>query len=440
MSPFIRSLFVAAAAFASAAQLQAQPVLVGRVTHPVTDAQANSGTRDPALSEDGRYLFFVSTANTLGPPANGSLNLYRYDLSGLTLPADSLILAMSQLGNGNSFAPSASADGNQVAFETLATNLGGTGSSFTDIYYSQAFSLPQNEVGFDTTLVSRGLGASAPNGSSRFPSIAGNGRFIVFYSDASNLVVNDNNNLPDIFLADVEALSNPPERISVDSAETPISGASFVPSNNAVSGDARYVVFAADAAIDGALPGNISDVFLRDRIAGTTTLLSRSGSGGPFNSSSDEAAISSNARFVVFRSFASNGPSPSGSRIWFVDRQANTIGSVPLPPATNFCEEPRVSDRADVIMQCSSSVVGVAMQAYLYRGSNGSLYRLSSTPANGNGNGSGGDFMDLSADGYYIAFDSAASDLVSGDTNSSTDSFLTIDDFILNHIFSDSFE
>lgn len=440
MSLSIRGLFVVAASFVGIAQLQAQPVLVGRVTNPVTDAEGNGGTRDPALSEDGRYLFFVSTSTTLGPPANGSLNLYRYDLSGLTHPADSLILAMSQLGNGNSFAPSASADGNQVAFESLASNFGGTGSNFNDIFYSQAFSLPQNEVGFDTFLVSRGIGGAAPNDQSRFPSIAGNGRFIVFYSDASNLIVGDSNNAPDIFLADVENLTNAPERISVDSAEAQIPGASFFTSNNAISADARYVVFASDAAIDGALPGNISDVFLRDRVAGTTTLLSRSGSGGPFNGSSDQAAISRDGRFVVFRSFASNGPSPSGSRIWFVDRQANTIGSVPLPPATIFCEEPRVSDRADVIMQCSSSVVGVSQQAYLYRGSNGSLYRLSSTPANGNGNGSSGNFMDLSADGYYIAFDSAASDLVGGDTNSSTDSFLTIDDVILNHIFSDSFE
>jgi Tol biopolymer transport system component len=438
MLRLLGKLLVAAALCAGFTSIQAQPVLVGRVTHPITDAQANSGTRDPALSEDGRYLFFVSTANTLGPPANGSLNLYRYDLSGIPHPADSLLLAMSVLGSGNSFAPSASSDGERFAFETLAGNLGGTQGSFTDIYFGQSFPLPQNEVGFELSLVTRGLGNTAANGEARTPSVSGNGRFIAYYSDSNNLVSGDSNNEPDIFLADAENLTAPPERISVDSGEVPFTGRSFFLSNNAVSFDARFVVFTARAP--AGVTTNISDIFLRDRIAGTTMLVSRLSNGTPFNGSSDQAAISSDARFVVFRSFASNGPSPSGSRIWFVDRLANTIGSVPLPPATSACEEPRVSNRADVIMQCSSSVVGVSMQAYLYRGSNGSIYRLSSTPGNGNGNGSGGDFMDISADGYFIAFDSAASDLVSGDTNSSTDSFLTIDDFILSHIFSDGFE
>lgn len=420
--------------------LLAQPVLIGRVTHPVTDAQANAGTRDPALSEDGRYLYFVSSSNTLGPPANGSLNLYRYDLSAATPAADSLILAMVGLGNGNSTAPSASFSGNEVVFESLATNLGGNHSNFADIYFSRAFALPQNQVGFDSFLVSVGLAGAAPNGASRYPSISGNGRFVTYHSDASNLVSGDTNNAPDIFVADLEALGAAPERISVDSAEAQINGFSMAASNNAISSDGRYVVFTANAGIDGANGGNTSNVFLRDRTLGTTTHVSRSVAGVAFNSTSDAISISSDARFIVFRSFASNGPGATGSRIWLRDRQANTITGVPLPPLTNFCEDPRVSNRADVIMQCSSSIVGVAQQAYLYRGTTGSIYRLSSTPGNANGNGSGGDFMDLSADGYYIVFDSAASDLVDADSNASTDSFLTIDDEILNHLFGDGFE
>ena len=438
MTSAIRYLLALAPLSVCAWQLHAQPVLVGRVTHPVTDAQANGDVRDPALSGDGRYLYFVSTANTLGPPANGGLNLYRYDLSATTPPANSLILAVSVLGNGNSFAPSVSGGGNSVAFESLATNFGGSDSGQADVFLGEAFTLPQNEVGFNTTLVSRGLGGAAPNSASQYPSISENGQFIAFLSYASNLVSGDTNNAPDVFLANVDALGAPPERISVDSNEVPISGYSFPLSNRALSSDGRFVVFNANAPIDGAT--SIGDIFLRDRSAGTTTLVSRLINGTPFNSSSDGASISADARFIVFRSFASNGPGASGSRIWLRDRTANTLSSVPLPPQVASCEEPRVSNRADVIMQCSSSIIGVGQQAYLYRGSTGFLYRLSSTPGNDNGNASSGTFMDLSSDGYYIAFDSAASDLVTGDSNSNTDAFLVIDDAILNALFSDGFE
>ncbi|HRG17362.1 MAG TPA: hypothetical protein PLB00_15295, partial [Pseudomonadota bacterium] len=55
----------------------ADPVLAGRILNPMTSAEPVAGTRDPAVSGDGRFIFFVSTSNNLGPMANGALNLYR---------------------------------------------------------------------------------------------------------------------------------------------------------------------------------------------------------------------------------------------------------------------------------------------------------------------------------------------------------------------------
>jgi Tol biopolymer transport system component len=431
------SMWIFAVLIAGAATAVAQPVLVGRVTHPVTDAQANGIVRDPALSGDARYLFFVSSATSLGASSNGAQNLYRYDLSGISHPADSLLLATPVLGS-NSFEPSASFDGERFAFETLSTNFGGPQGNFTDIYFGQSTTLPGDEVGFDVALVSRGLGNTMPNDESRTPSISGNGRFIAFHSASSNLVSGDANGAPDIFLADTENLAAAPERISVDSSEVPFSGPSFFLSNRAISHDGRFVVFTARAP--AGISGNISDVFLRDRGAGTTTLISRLPSGVVFNSSSDQAAISGNGRFIVFRSFASNGPGNTGSRLWINDRQTALLTGLPQPPTATTCEDPRVSDDADVIYRCNSAINGVFAQAYLYRAAIGDLYRLSSTPANGDGNGTSGNFMDMSANGDYIAFDSAASDLVTGDTNASTDVFLAVDDRILNHLFGDGFE
>jgi len=430
-------LLVTLTALVFAPSLFAQPVLIGRITNPLTDAQANGTVRDPALSGDGRYIYFVSDAGNLGPPNNGGLNLFRYDLSAATPPANTVVLAMTGLGNGNSFTPSASAGGNRVAFESLSSNFGG-GSPFTDVFVSEAFPLPQGEVGFDTFLVSRGLGGVAPNEQSRFASISADGRYIVFFSDASNLVVGDSNNAPDIFLADADNLAGATERISVDSNETPISGPSRALSNHAISSDGRYVVFAADAAIAGANPGNLEDVFLRDRSAGTTSLISQCNGGAAFVGSSDQAAISPNGRYVVFRSFANNCGAVSGSHVFMRDRQTNTLSSLPVPPQSTICEEPRVADDGALVMQCASTEVGVAQQAYLYRG--GFFYRLSTALVNPNGNNTSGSYLDLSSDGNSVVFDSTATDLVTGDTNAVSDVFLTVDFNVLNLLFADGFE
>ncbi|MBK7043536.1 MAG: hypothetical protein IPH50_07500 [Rhodanobacteraceae bacterium] len=418
----------------------ADPVLSGRILNPVTSAEPVAGTRDPSVSGDGRFIFFVSTSNNLGVIANGAFNVYRADLSGATPPALSLVLAMQGLGNGNSFAPSSSHAGSVFAFETLATNLGGNQSGFSDVYVSYQISLPQDEIGFDTTLVSRGVGGTTPNGASRNASTSADGRFVAFWSDAENLIANDNNNAPDIFIVDVDGgLLGPTERVSVDSNEAQITGYSRALTNNAVSTAGRYVVFAADAAIDGANPGNLEDVFIRDRTAGTTNLISKFSSGAPFAASSDQAAISSNARYVVFRSFQT-GTGIGTSRIFLRDLQLATTSSIAAPPATTFCQEPQVSDDADIVMQCSSSLGGIQQQAWFRRGNDGAFFRLSSTPMNADGNGVSGNLTDLSDHGDVVAFDTDASNLDPGDGNSSPDVFVAIEESVLYAIFRDGFE
>ncbi len=414
----------------------ADPVLAGRILNPVTTLEPNAGTSNPAVSGDGRFIFFVSTSNNLNVMANGAMNLYRADLSAATPANASIVLAMQSLGNGNTFAPAASNGGNVVAFETLATNLGGNQGGFSDIYVSLQIPLPQDEVGFDTLLVSRGVGGIVPNGGSRNASISGDGRFVAFWSDAENLIANDNNGSPDIFIVSVDGgMLGPTERVSVDSNEAQIAGYSRALSNNALSGDGRYVVFSADAALDGANPGNLEDVFLRDRTAGTTTLLSRATNGTPFTSSSDQPSISPNARYVAFRSFQGGT-----SNTFLRDRQLGTTVNIPAPLAVSVCEEPHVNDDADIVMQCSSSLGGVQQQAWFRRGSDGTLFRLSSTPANDNGNGVSGNLTDLSDNGDVIVFDSGASNLDPGDGNSSTDVFVGIEASVLYALFADSFE
>jgi Tol biopolymer transport system component len=402
----------------------AQVYLAGRLGAPGTGDQLDSGSQAPSISPDGRYIVFVSSSDDLGLPSNGSTNVYLYDLV-----ADEYLLATANVGTGNSTAPSVSDGGFALAFQSEANDLVGGGTSgVTDLFYSEAYDAGQGEIAFSTYLVSKGLAGAAPNGASQNASISGNGRYVAFLSHASNLIAGDTNGAPDIFVADAADLfAGLPERVSVTSGGAQIEGYSSALSPSAISSDGRYVAFAVNenVSIDGSSTGNLEDVFVRDRVAGTTNLISKSSAGVAASSSSDMAAISPNGRFVVFRSFASNlVPSPSGSRIYLRDRQDNTTTNMPLPPSAASCEDPRVSDFVEILAQCNMNS-GFA-QAFLYRPQEGASYQLSTSLTDAQGNGVSADFSGISADGVFMVFDSSASDLVADDTNSARDVFVAV--------------
>ena len=396
-------------------------LLAGRLTTTGAGLELEGGAETPSVSPDGRYVAFVSDSDNLGLPFNGSSNVYRYDL--LT---DTYDLATAAIGTGNSYAPSISEEGLAVAFQSEANDLAsGTPSNVTDVFYSVA-NAEGPGVTFDTYLVSEGIGGVAPNGSSQNASISADGRWVVFQSNASNLVAGDSNGQPDIFIADANDLFATPQRVSVIGAGTQIEGPSRALSSQAISGDGRYVAFAVDTpiSIDGSNAGTLEDVFVRDRQTGTTELVSKSTAGVAGTSSSDMAAISQSGRFVVFRSFSSLVASPTGSRIYLRDRQAGTTTNMALPPDVSSCEDPLVSDAGDILAQCSPFTG--SPQVYLQQASDGSLFRLSTTPGDTAGNAISGNVMGISANGRIMVFDSDASDLVQGDMNSSPDVFVVV--------------
>jgi Tol biopolymer transport system component len=415
---------VALAWLCSAPQAGADVALAGRLTAPATGLQLDTGAQAPSVSPEGRFVAFASTSDDMGQPSNGSLNIYRYDLVD-----DTYLLATEALGTGNSTVPSISVNGLALAFESLANDLTpDVSSSQSDVFYSEALDDGQGGIVFDTVLVSRGLGGAAPNDASRYASISADARWVAFYSDASNLIAGDGNGAPDIFVWDAENRLSPPELVSVDSAEVQINGPSRPLSPSAISADGRYVAFAVDTpvSIDGSNAGTLEDVFVRDRVAGTTSLISKSTGGVAGGSSSDSPAISPGGRFVVFRSFSTNlVPNPTGSRIYLRDREQNVTVDMPLPPNALSCEDPRVSDYADVVAQCSMS--GASQQVFLFKAAGlGDIYQLSTSLTAGAGNGASGNYSSISSNGVITVFDSSASDLVPDDTNSAPDVFVIV--------------
>ena len=114
-------------------------------------------------------------------------------------------------------------------------------------------------------------GAQPTSGATTGTDISPTGRYVVFTSEATNLVSGDTNNSADVFLRDSQ--TGVTERVSVadNGAEAQLGGYGGL-----VSADGRYVAFSSDSANLVALDTNMStDVFVRDRVAGTTTRVSR---------------------------------------------------------------------------------------------------------------------------------------------------------------------
>ena len=269
--------------------------------------------------------------------------------------------------NGASFSPSTSADGNRIAFMSFATNLCTEPTNFLGIFVHDRRTGITECASISTTGVQGNM-------DSRIPSISADGRYVAFESDASNLVPGDTNGGRDIFVRDF--LSGTTERVSVGAGGTQANDISLRPS---VSGDGRYVAFSSWASnlVPGDTNGDL-DIFVRDRLAGTTERVSLDAAGLQVFGGSDDAVISADGRYVAFLS-----GSPD-----FVPGDTNGIGDV------------FVRDR----------LTGTTERV-----------NLSSAGAEANG---GSISESISADGRYVAFQSLASNLVSGDTNGTWDAFV----------------
>ena len=159
----------------------------------------------------------------------------------------------------------------------------------------------------DLVLVSRanGAGGAAGGASSTANSISADGRLVVFSSRADNLSDDDGNNTEDVFVRDL--VTNTTTLVSRGDGANGAAGDADS-ANGSVSADGRLVVFSSVAKNLGDDQNGASDIFVRDLIAKTTTLVSRAGGAtgaaggaGPF-----EASITADGRAVAFESLANN--------------------------------------------------------------------------------------------------------------------------------------
>lgn len=269
-----------------------------RVSVDQQGGDSDSYSDFPALSADGRFVAFSSLASDLVPEdRNGKSDIFVYDRQTGSTSRVSVSLQGGDC-DGESMQPALSADGRYVAFKSWATNLvTGDGNGFSDIFVYDR----QTEI---TTRVSVDRQGGGPNSDSETPALSANGRYVAFASWASNLVEGDGNETGDIFVYDRQRETT--TRVSVNRQGGDINGASYEP---VLSADGRYVAFGSWASnlVEGDGNGDmITDIFVYDREAETTTRVNENLLGGDANGSSSKPALSADGRFVAFESSATN--------------------------------------------------------------------------------------------------------------------------------------
>jgi Tol biopolymer transport system component len=258
--------------------------------------QGNANVFSPWISADGRYVaFFGAASNLVAGDTNGVWDVFVHDrLSGITERVS--VDSAGVQGNGTSAHASISGDGRFVAFESSASNLvAGDTNAAMDIFV-------RDRLNGTTERVSLGAGAAQGSGQSASPALSPDGRYVAFHSYAANLVAGDTNAVADIFVRDRQLGTT--ERASTDSAGVQGNGISFQP---ALSADGRLVVFESVATnlVAGDTNG-VTDVFVHDRLSGTTERVSIDSAGAEGNGNSTYAALSGDGRCVSFQSQASN--------------------------------------------------------------------------------------------------------------------------------------
>jgi Tol biopolymer transport system component len=462
----LKVLTVGAATLLAAVLLAGAAYAAGttaRVNLTSTGAQADDTSRAASISDNGRHVAFQSWASNLVPnDEENFIGIYARDITARkTTRLD--VTDTGEHGNSLSSLPSISSNGRFVAYESSATNLvAGDTNAHSDVFVrdrdtdADGVLDEPNAVDTERASVSDTEQQTGFLDWSERPTISANGRYVAFVSDAANLVSGDTNGHSDVFVRDL--VGGKTVRVSVSTSGSQATGSCSCSgpevSNPFVSATGRYIVFSSGRTnlVNGDTNGT-ADVFRRDRDtdadgvmdepgAVSTTRVSLSNTGAQGTAESYFPSISSNGRYVAFTSNAGLVAGDTGGGDVFVrDRTAAKTTKMSVTtagtPGNGASGSPRISaagrfvvftsiapnlvgtgSTSDVVMRDrDTDKDGVMDESGAVLTTNESL---SATGAQPNGNSGA---PAINNNGRYIAFDSAATNLISGDTNAKEDVF-----------------
>jgi Tol biopolymer transport system component len=240
-------------------------------------AAGNGASTNGVINSDGGFVAFTSTAGDLSAGGTVGTEIFERDLGAATTALMSVNTGTSASGNGNSTGPVTSADGQVVAFTSAASNLVAGVSDTNGV--NDVF-VTDMSVGTPTLVSVNSAGTASGNGTSQSPVISADGRFVAFTSAASDLVGGgvDANGTQDVYVRDL--MTGTTTLVSINSAGTAAGNAAS--GNPVISADGHLVAFTSDASdlvATGVDANGTTDVFVRDLTAGTTTLVSVNNTG-----------------------------------------------------------------------------------------------------------------------------------------------------------------
>ncbi|MGI8671690.1 MAG: hypothetical protein ACR2LU_03685 [Luteitalea sp.] len=382
------------------------PSTITKITNSLSTASGNSTSAD--VADAGRVVYASDEPNLVAGDVNGDTDVFASDGAQgpvrLTRPAASL----GESSSGTSLRPQPSYDGTIVAFLSSTTNLvPGDVNGTVDVFV-------RNRVSGATDRLPVPVGSETIDAD--WLSISHDGRFIAYSRGAA-------------FLYD--RFNGTTTVVSVASA----GGATANAAQPRVSAGGRYVAYVTAAAFDAADTNNVADVYLYDRIAGTSAWVSKTSVNGPASGVSITPVVSADGRTVVFASSAANlvaGDTNNRQDIFVRDLVANTTTrvstNVDTAPAGTEARDPFLSADGNYVTYLLSSNVltteaSAASDVYVVRRDGTALRGPLNGATEGTAPAQGSYDPTVSMFGRYLSYRSYASDLVAGDTNAAADAF-----------------
>ncbi len=381
-----------------------------------------------SISADGGLVVFQSAAtNLVANPENqwtGSIRPYLRDIenqqTSILQPQDSPIEGSAQFLK-------ISADGRFIAFMSDSDNIvsGDTNGLWDVFVYELATG--------NTSLVSIASDGGQANKASWVFGISGDGRYVLFASDADNLVPSDTNGKRDLFVHDRETQQTTRASLATGGEQLDgHSGITGITSSNQMSADGRYIIFQSSSTNADLSQDSIGGYYLRDREANTTKLID------PVICNSiwlegcitHFAALSADGKYLAYNAYyehyADQGV-PNG-RGWYLYDVENDSHSL---IAEGLLGDPSISADGGYVtftcISCSGLLAGdpnYYLNVYVYDQINQQLELVSKT-YQGNEVANGHSFFPtISADGSAILFLSIATNIIPNDDNGIMDYYL----------------
>jgi len=260
--------------------------------------QSNGASSEPATSDTGQFVAFRSSATTLHSQRcnNGLNHIFVRDRSARTTRCVS-VNTNDQQADQDSHAPSISTDGQFIAFDSAATNLSGgrCNNGVNHIFV-------RDRTTGTTRCVSVRSNGTEGDSDSFDPSISANGQIVVFHSTATNLAARCSNGNSHVYMHDLP--TGQTSCVSVNSDGNESNGNSGLAR---VSGNGLFVAFESDATdLTSQCNNGFAHIFVRDLIGNRTSCVSMDNRGNEGNNDSMQAAISFDGRLVAYSSAATN--------------------------------------------------------------------------------------------------------------------------------------